>query len=306
MRFAFAIMAHRDPSLLNKLIKQILSDASNYVYIHLDSKSLIKTGEILSNERVTLIDERISVQWGDYSQIEAANLIFRSILASNINYDYIHFISGQDLLIKPTMELVKFLESNNRIELYMEITKLPYEKWDGKGGFDRILFHYPSIFMKRYKVYNPLKIIRKMYWLLIKYNLIPKKVLPVGIEFWGGSVWFTVSGSLLKESLSYIDNNPWYDEFFKNTYLSDEIYYSTLFMQIANHNDVIICNNLRYIDWNKHEKDESLPRTFTLKDRVTIEKSDKFFARKFNSDKDTEIIDYFCDKVNSANQQYTN
>ena len=304
MRLAFAISAHRDLDLLNSLIKQILYNDNCFVFIHIDRKSTMPLNSIVNDVRVRIIDERVSVEWGDFSHINAINTLFRIILADDKSYDYVTLLSGQDLLIKPVDVLIEFLENQTEIELYMDIAKLPIEGWTHGGGFERIALHYPKIFRQRYKKNHPIHIIRAVYSRLYKFNFVPKKKMPYSIEFWGRSAWFTVSTSLINESLKYINDNPWYDNFFKDSLIPDEIYHPTLFMNLANKNKIITDNNFEYIDWNNPEKSErSSPKTFVMSDISAIESSGKFFARKFSSDKDREIIDYFCKKTNGSSSK---
>jgi hypothetical protein len=300
MRLAFAITAHKDLELLNLLIVQVLSNDNCFVFIHLDSKASISANNIIKDDRVRVIENRIVVEWGDISHVRATNSLFKAITKDYVPYDYVILLSGQDLLIKPVEQLIEYLTINSHYELFMDACKLPVKEWPPSGGYDRILLHYPRIFRKKYNKNHPVRIIRAMYRRLYILRILNFKKQPEDIEFWGGSDWFIVSGSLLRLATTFIENNRWYDNFFKDSLIASEIYYPTLFMHLVNKSNVMTNNNLKYIDWNNPDKSENgSPRTFVLSDKNSIESSDKFFARKFSSVKDKEIINYFCDKISN-------
>ena len=298
MKIAFAIIAYKDIDLLNYLIKQILTNDNCYVFIHIDLKSSINLNSLHSDPRVTIISARKSVEWGDFSTVEATNSIFKEITEYKLKFDYVSLLSGQDLLLKSPTAIIDYLEMNKNFDLYMDVSRLPVEGWTSGGGYERILLYYPKIFRKRYKKNHPIHTLRAVYSRLLPFKILPTKKLPKNIEFWGGSAWFTVGTNLLHKSMQYIYDNPWYDDFFKDSLISDEMYFATLYMNLANRKKVISNNNFVYIDWNNPNKSEnSSPKTFDNSDKANIEASDKFFARKFSTDKDNEIIKYFYQKV---------
>jgi hypothetical protein len=51
----------------------------------------------------------------------------------------------------------------------------------------------------------------------------------------------------------------------------------------------MINDNMRYIDWSAGG---ASPKTLTIDDRTLIGNSGKFFARKFNQDTDSKILDW--------------
>lgn len=298
MRLAFAITAYKDIDLLNKLIKQILTSDNCYVFIHIDLKSDINLDNIHGDPRVIIIAARKSVEWGDFAIVQATNAIFNEINEHELKFDYVTILSGQDLLLISPTKIVEYLEKNKKIELYMDVSRLPVEGWTSGGGYERILLYYPKIFRKRYNKNHPIHTLRAGYSRLLPLKILPKKKLPKNIEFWGGSAWFTVGTDLLSKSLKYIDENPWYDAFFSGSMIPDEMYFATLYMNLANRKKVLSNNNFVYIDWNNPNKNENAsPKTFDISDKANIEASDKFFARKFSTDKDNEIIKYFYQKV---------
>ncbi|WP_166260738.1 beta-1,6-N-acetylglucosaminyltransferase [Marinobacter salicampi] len=294
MKLAFAICAHREPELLNALINQILENDNCRIFIHIDQKSSIPVNGITNDPRVTVINERVAVEWGDFSHVESINALLREILADRHSYDYVTLLSGQDLLIRPVDQLTTYLANNAQTEIYMDISRMPFKAWGKSGGFNRILYKYPKFYRRKYNKDHPMNTIKRFYNKIFGLRLMPTQTLPSGIEFWGGSDWFTISGRLLQNSLNYIEENPWYDQFFSYSLNAAEVYYPTLYMHLSDREKAITDNNLKYIDWSIPERGS--PKTFDLSDKTNLERSGQFFARKFSHEKDSEIIHYFVNK----------
>ena len=72
MKMAIAIQCHNKPEIINELIK-FFNDCDIDIYIHVDKKSNIYN-KLLINTNVYMIKNRIDVQWGKFSQVEACLL----------------------------------------------------------------------------------------------------------------------------------------------------------------------------------------------------------------------------------------
>lgn len=110
-KHAYLILAHKNWSQLRKLV-ELLDDEGNDIYIHIDKKSQISedTLEMIMmaavKSKVSFVD-RMEVQWGAYSVVEAELKLLRAAVAEN--YQYFHMISGMDLPLKPQAEIHVFL-----------------------------------------------------------------------------------------------------------------------------------------------------------------------------------------------------
>ena len=68
----------------------------------------------------------------------------------------------------------------------------------------------------------------------------------------------------------------------------DEMFVQTAIMN-SPYADTVVNNNLRYTDWSESDQ-PGAPKTFTMKDYDAIVSSGKLFARKFDENKDMDII----------------
>lgn len=203
MKMAIAIQCHCNPSQINRVIEFFNKDYFD-IYIHVDEKSSI-IEKLGNNVNVYIIQDRINVKWGQFSQVEATLSLFKEIKKSRNEYNYIHLISGQDLPIKSLQEFIAFFDQNNT--QYLEQTQLP-NGWPS-GGLDRVKVYYPQWMIQRpnKKIHRLIRVIYRE--LVLKTKLFERKfdLIP---HFYGGSSWFSITGECLQYIMNYLEDNPQY------------------------------------------------------------------------------------------------
>lgn len=124
-KHAYLIIAHNNFYILKKLIA-LIDDERNDIYIHIDKKTKnFKKDDFMNickKSQVYFI-KRISVYWGDYSQVQCELNLLKAAIKGN--YQYYHLISGVDLPIKSQDYIHDFFDINNNIE-YVRFT----DNWD--------------------------------------------------------------------------------------------------------------------------------------------------------------------------------
>lgn len=110
-RHAYCIIAHHDPVMLCVLVT-MLDHPLNDVYILIDGKVDIKPFLIVKTHksRVCFLADRISVEWGNPSQIDA-ELLLLEYASSHGNYSYYHIMSGQDLPLYSQDYIHEFMDT---------------------------------------------------------------------------------------------------------------------------------------------------------------------------------------------------
>ncbi len=283
MRHAALIIANKDLYILNKLVEQLDSPNIN-IYILLDKKSTIKDNEIIETKysKVELVN-RINIQWGSYSQIEAELALFKSSIAGN--YDYYHLISGQDLLIKSHQYFDDFFSKNNGKQ---------FITFCGKDWLDdsrkRIKYYYLTIGRSK----NKLRL-NKLFLMIQKLCFIKRNKK---VNLYGGSNWLSLTNDAVK---LMIEKEKYIKKVFKHSYCADELFVHTIIAnsnlkdtiyymnesQINDDTDLRMYSaNQRFIDWNRGK-----PYVFRIDDFDYLVNSDAVFARKFDSSIDKDIID---------------
>jgi hypothetical protein len=164
MRLAHLILAHTNPTQLERLIKRLIHDEAD-IYIHLDRKSdLTRFIYLQSIPNIFFINNRTKVTWGDYSMVKATLNSMEQILKSSHEYSHINLLSGQDYPLKTAAEIQGFFFANTG-KTFMKSFSI-YEHWT-EAILRLTTYHFNDYTY-------PLKY--KIQFLLNK--ILPKKKLP--------------------------------------------------------------------------------------------------------------------------------
>ncbi|MBM6859276.1 N-acetylglucosaminyltransferase, partial [Clostridium saudiense] len=221
---AIIMQCHRNPEQVNKII-DFFNDDEFDIYIHVDKKSNIKD-YIKKNNNVTILNNSIDVRWARYSQVEATISLLRKVKEQENIYKYIHFISGQDYPVK-SLEYIKNKFNNSKSQ-YIDYFSFPNNDLV-KKGYDRYEVYYPQWMIDRPN-YLLKKILRVSYREFILFTKIFKRDLSSLPRIYGGSCWFSITGECGEYILNYIDKNPQYIKFFKNSIYADEMFFQTIIL----------------------------------------------------------------------------
>ena len=284
---AFLIMYHNDYYILERLLKQI--DSKNFdIYLHVDKKvknfDFEYTKKILKKSKIYFV-KRINVKWSAYSQIKCELILLNE--ATKKHYSYYHLISGVDLLLKSSDDIYQFFKKNKGKEF------VAYQNIDSvtEDQKDRIKYYHIFNGNRRHKN----KIIRELS-IKIYYKLLSiQKKLKINrlknnqLEIRKGANWFCITDDLANYLLTKREEIA---KTYKFTNCADEIFLQTITYnskfknKIYNEYSDEHQNIKRYIDWNRGQ-----PYVFSINDYEELINSECFFARKFSSQKDKDIID---------------
>lgn len=287
MKHAYLIIAHNNFYILEKLIN-LIDDERNDIYIHIDKK--VKNFDfnyyksIVKYSNLIFVD-RIKVNWGGFSQIKAELILFKKSYKKK--YDYYHLISGVDLPIKSQEYIHTFLSDCNLDFLtHIKNEYIPNEVYQRVSKF--YLFQDSNI-----------PLIKSIDKLLINIqNILNINRWKSYIKLQYGSNW----ASLTHESVKYIiENEKFIYKKFKYTLCADEIYKQTLLVNnkkyrkklfLYEYNKYHVSYNMRHIDWKRGN-----PYIFLSEDYEELMNNKAFFARKFDFNKDKNIIDKIYQKI---------
>jgi len=285
MNIVYIILAHKYPDQLVRLVKKL--QASNVtILIHLDknmdNSSVEQIKSMLNGFMNIHLLPRYYVRWGGFSLSRASNAAISQIIRQKYPCDYAILLSGQDYPIKSHGSLVQFLE-NNRGKSFMDQHPLPYENWRS-GGIPRIQkWHFGLTWVTNPILRNKLK-----HYLELCFNkVLPNRPFPGGFRPYGGSTWWGLSRDCLEYINSFNHAHPGFIRFFNYVGNASELFYQTVLMnsplasQVEN-------RELTYTDWSRGG---SNPKILLVEDFEQLVKSDKFFARKFDANIDSQILD---------------
>jgi hypothetical protein len=252
-----------------------LSADESIIYIHVDLKINISIFEGYQNlPNVIFIKNRVNVNWGAYSMVQCVVNSFKEILPHFNSSQYISLISGQDYPLMSNEAMNLFL-SKNQGKIFMEFYSI-YSDWE--EAIPRLeKFHLTNYAFPGNSMIES-----------IMNRVLPKRVPPKDLIYVGKSQWFTITIEHVAYILDYLETHPHIKRFFSFTWGSDEIIFQSI-LYTSKYKEHMINNNLRFIDWSLGG---ASPKILTVKDVDHFSKSGKFFARKFDENIDSKVLDW--------------
>lgn len=277
-KIAYLILCHKNVTQVIELINSLVDSYAD-VFVHVDKKNdelyNILCDRFDKHSGVNVLEERVCVSWGGFSQIEAILRLIKNMLEMEVDYSYVSLLSGQDLLIKPHVQLYKYLNSNYPFE-FIELERRP--------EFDARINTYQINTLNCKKSYLRLinYCLRYMY---DKFHIGLKNFKPE--EIYKGGEWWTLTRECLLKVMDYIYRNPEFIEKFRHTLCADEHFMQMLIVKVGLL-ERVQNKNLRYIVW-KTSKDN--PNILTMRDLNSILESFDFIGRKFDMDEDSVVVE---------------
>ena len=274
MKVAHIILAHKAPQQLERLINR-MQHQSSYFFVHIDKKANLDDFLFLKKyPTVFFVQKRVNINWGGFSHTRAIVNSMKQVISSEMRFDYINLLSGQDYPVKPIARFCDFLQQNPG-RCFMEY-RLPGDKWLEEAQARMNKYHFTDLPLKgKYKLQAIVNL------------LLPKRRLPRQFTIIGRSTYFTIDAIAANYIVDCFELPSRITGFFKYSWGSDEIIFQTiLFNSIFNHQ--LINNNMRYEDWS-----DGAPRpdVLTMQHANILEITDAFFARKFDMEKDEKILE---------------
>lgn len=284
MHIAYLILAHTNPSQLNRLVNKIHTEETS-IFIHLDKK-VKHTHDYykIANERdkIYFIKKRIPIHWGAFSMIQATLNSLQEIINTDVSYDYINLLSGQDYPIKNNTLIRDYFAKNSGKE-FLYYKSFPTNDLSG-GGMNRVDYYY-----------NLDRSDNLSYESEMKLRGLKRKFIN-GMNPYHGSQWWSLTGTCIKYVLDQVKTNKEITNFYRYSMFSDEQFFQTIIMN-SEFGKNVINDNLRYIDWSNVIWSKNMwivnpphPKTLTMDDLPVLSSSSKLFARKFDETADTDIL----------------
>lgn len=299
MQKNYLILAHKNPLQLSRMIER-LDDGASKFFIHLDAKTPIEPfTTCLEGAHIRFIEPRERCVWGDFSIVRATIHLME---AASKEQGVFILMSGQDYPIQSQGYINAFLESNKEFD-FIEIEPLE-EKWKPKMVKDK-LEHYHILHSEErgnsncYAPFRHCSVFQKLRTLmhLLKGRLsvknfrllcsLPKRVAPFERQYAGSQFW-AFSERTFYAVLNYIrEHKAALEGYYKYTSSPDEIYFHSVLMDlVAKDSTIKLKEQITYVNYFR-KNNVFITEDF---DKLTSAKG-KLFARKFDTEVDTEILD---------------
>jgi hypothetical protein len=269
MKICYLILAHDNFGHLDRLI-QALTDADSSFYIHIDKKA---TGVYTpSGRNVHLIPERIDINWGGFTMIEASLALMRHAASHSPDAAYYALISGADYPVRPKEFLYNLLEKGKE---YIDIAPVPAPYKPA----ERYEYYYFDYNRRNLKHYNP----KFLAEVLLKKLKIKRKP---PFRIYAGTQWFALTQACVRYILETIEKDERYTAFFRHTLVPDEAFFQTIIGNSPFYEQT--ASSLTYTDWEVPVPPATIDEKHVefLKTHIVFndEYGQRFpyFARKFN------------------------
>ena len=279
-RHAYLIMAHNQWEVLDQLLLA-LDDPRNDIYIHFDSKSCPPPRkhfcDLVSASRI-YFTKRFNIVWGGTQMMECTIHMLEEAMKGH--YSHYHFISGVDFPLKSQNDIHRYFEMQpNRQFVGFD--------WPGinSGRFLSRVQYYHFLINVIGKRDNPSLAHRLMARIEDLSLMIQSKlhIDRINYDMYKGSSWFSITHSAVLAIIAEKDKILKRFSFGANT---DEIWLQT-FLKNSRFSECIVESNMRYIKWVQGNPS---PEILTMADYDDLCSTDMLFARKFDWNKDHEII----------------
>lgn len=258
MNLTYVILAHNNPKHLLRLVSSLCADNIRFV-IHIDSRaSLSSFAEhftALDLKSISFIKKRCPSYWGSFGIVQATLNCLKFVYDKLPLTERVILMSGQDYPIKNNQYIHEYLKANP-MAIYLDFNRVPYDIWY-QGGTGRFPYF--------------------------------EKINEV-MEIFAGSQWFSLPNYALKIIFDFIKLNPNFMKYFRAVDIPDESFFQTLFLNCGEKivEDNLINRNLHLIKWDYPYLH---PRSFNEHHFRLIKRSRFLFARKFNAETPSKILD---------------
>ena len=276
-KHAYLIIAHNQPRLL-QLQVDALDDCRNDIYIHFDKKSDINTAPKTQKAGLFIVNDRISVYWGDYSQVQTELILFETAYSNQsdyLNYSYYHLLSGVDYPLKSQDYIHEFCKTVGEKEF------IGFYQGDDSNLRRKVgLYHlFPTHFSKERRI-TFMSLLRAAF---IRVQLLCGIKRNSDLELKKGTNWCSVTNSFVRFLL---ENKNAIKRRFRWTFCPDEVYKHTLCWNSSFRDKIFDPTDeaigcMREINWVITSKGSYLP-SFSMSDYPRLVNSPAFFARKFD------------------------
>jgi hypothetical protein len=285
LKTAYLILAHDQPEHLAKLVGR-LDHVDCVFFIHIDLKADEGVFRNALGERrhVVFIQDRYTVNWGGFSQVEATLALLSAALAFPSFHRYC-LLSGSDYPIKGNgVILAEFASDKEFLRIDREIGGS-----EANGHCRNVAYYW---FMDSV---DPAETAASGTVRRVPYNRI---------RLYHGAQWWALTHDCVEYIFQFVASDPGCHTFFKHALCPDEIFFHSIiknspFAARITHDFETTSDRYRfsssnehgchYIDWNAKGEDR-LPKVLDLADLDMLLTSEALFARKFQQPRSASLL----------------
>lgn len=314
-RIAVLILAHKNMAQLKRLVSR-LTHPNVDIYVHLDRKWKVEPRDIdklhgLNGGRVQLTKLRYSIDLFSWTMVAAELTLIEQAIAQRSTYGYLVLMSGQDYPIRPIDDILAELESIFP-EPICDTTMHHSQNWVNSSFsktysmkpqracvrriIERHVHHFAINRALRGLNHGLFTVISVAKQAILSTPL--RRIERMGLLAAGGSQWWILPTDMAGEAIRWSRNRRLVG-IFRDVGSADETFFQTVFANSCFANRLTVNTPHQTAQMNRTFTDffggraesSGHPVILTVKHYPTLSKSRAFFARKFDPDQDSLILD---------------
>lgn len=309
MKVCYFIQTHKNPAQIYRLVRTIKKSSPHAQILigHDFTASQLDISPLMDLEDVHLIKGKRAVR-GDFSLIQPYFNAVNWLFEHQSDFEWLVYLSGQDYPTQPVSKTEEFFSKTEYDGFIRYWDVLSDQSIWGKGrAWKRYFCQYyrfpqwtqpllklgsQAVKLRKKITFNRVRGLIPDFQFFLTYGSlvgIPAKKTPFNQEFicYGGYQWHSLSRTCVQYIQDYINKNPNTINFYKKTVVPDESIVQTILVNSGLFN---LCNDdKRYFD--TYEQFEGHARLLTSQDYSMLTNNGFQFARKFDMQQDTTILD---------------
>ena len=270
---AYLILAHKNLDQVLRLVQRLNTNHTSF-FVHLDKKTddtayTQVLSELSKLPNVHFI-KRYRCPWGAFGLIRATMTGIETALRTDPQFTHITLLSGQDYPIKPPQHIDSFFDAHGGISF------IEYRPLRSGRGMARRIEDWHFYFAGK-------------HWHVSNTKAGIKRHVPNRMQLFKGGACFSLSRECAEYVCQFASQNTDYVRFFKRTKHADESFWHTIILN-SSLREKVANDDLRYELWPENEK-RLHPEVLRKEHFADIAASSCFFAKKFDSSVDSEILD---------------
>ncbi|RUS98418.1 glycosyl transferase [Trichormus variabilis SAG 1403-4b] len=281
----FILLTHKKTKQIHRLIDH-LNKMFNYppIVCHHDfSKCDLSVDTLPKN--ISFVHPHLQTAWGEFSIVEATVQAIKLMYESANCPDWFILLSGSDYPIKTAKKILGDL-TLSKYDAHINHEEIIYKVYQQNvkmGLIWQILAHqrYCSYELCSIPLLNNLKV-------RLEHPLLTKPFLPFSYKLrcFGGGQWFSANKRAAEYIIKFHSHKNALTSHYRRRMFADESYFQTI---LANAPHLNLKNDdYRYVDWSTKA---AHPKTIVIEDLPHLLASSCHFARKFDIDIDSNILD---------------
>jgi hypothetical protein len=298
MRFCYHIQSHRSPEQLTRLVHAVKRTSPNSV-IHVSHDVRGDRLDVAELESLPdVVVQHHEGGYGDFSHVDRYMAAVDWLTAEGVQVDWLVNITGQDYPLRPLGQTEDEVAESG-VDGFMEYWDAlgPHSHWPARRVRSRYYFHHRRLMpltARQKRLLRPLQAVNRIQPLLrvhVSYGLaVGHRVrTPFGpdLRLHGGSAFATLSWPVVAYLREYFERRPDVVEYFRGCLSPVEAVFQTIVCSSGQFN--LVDDPKRYFDFRGSEFNH--PKSLTADDLPLALASGAHFARKFDYERNPELLD---------------